>query len=83
MGSASQPKQLEKIMTTTYTGTASQKAKIRERAMLGTTAEKARVTASGEVHLYGTMPNTNHEGWYFAGWAEEIFIGIGRFNSHC
>ena len=67
---------------TAYTATASQKAKIRERAMLGTTAEKARVTASGEVHLYGIMPNTNQAGWYLYGWAEDVFAGIGRFNSN-
>ena len=69
-------------MKTTYTATASQKAKVRQAALLGTTAEKARVTASGEVHLYGNLPNTN-VGWYFAGWAEEVFSGIGRFNSYC
>ena len=24
----------------------------------------------GEVHFYGTMPNTNQDGWYLAGWAD-------------
>ena len=24
-----------------------------------------RITATGEVHFHGTMPNTNDAGWYF------------------
>jgi len=27
-------------------------------------AEKYRITASGEVHFYGVMPNTYRTGWY-------------------
>lgn len=30
---------------------------------------KYRMTNSGEVHFYGTMPNTNQIGWYLDGWA--------------
>lgn len=29
---------------------------------------KYRITSSGEIHVYGTMPNTNREGWYLYGW---------------
>lgn len=28
-----------------------------------------KITADGGVHLYGTMPNTNTEGWHFIGWS--------------
>lgn len=27
-----------------------------------------RITKNGEIHVYGTMPNTNQEGWYLYGW---------------
>ena len=27
-------------------------------------AERYRITASNEVHFYGTMPHTNQSGWY-------------------
>ncbi len=30
---------------------------------------KYRITKGGEVHFYGTMPNTNQIGWYLAAWA--------------
>ena len=30
---------------------------------------KYRMTKNGEVHFYGTMPNTDIVGWYLAGWA--------------
>ena len=29
-----------------------------------------RITANGEVHVYGTMPNTNEVGWYLLGYTE-------------
>lgn len=32
---------------------------------------KYRITASGEAHYYGTMPNTNQDGWYFVAWTPE------------
>lgn len=28
---------------------------------------KYRITGSGEIHVYGTMPNTNQDGWYVYG----------------
>ena len=27
-----------------------------------------RITANGEIHVCGTMPNTNETGWYLFGW---------------
>ena len=30
-------------------------------------AKNARVTRNGEVHVKGTMPNTNQTGWYLLG----------------
>jgi hypothetical protein len=35
-------------------------------------ANKVRITRNGEVHVRGTMPNTNKWGWYFAGFVENI-----------
>lgn len=32
-------------------------------------ARKYRITASGEIHVFGVMPNTSQSGWYFLGWA--------------
>ena len=28
---------------------------------------KYRIMANGEIHAYGTMPNTSAEGWYLFG----------------
>lgn len=30
-------------------------------------ARKYRITASGEIHAFGTMPNTNIECWFVVG----------------
>ena len=30
-------------------------------------ARQYRITRSGEIHVYGTMPNTNQAGWYLFG----------------
>ena len=35
------------------------------REMFG--ARKYRITAEGEIHAYGTMPNTNIDGWFVFG----------------
>lgn len=32
-----------------------------------------RITATGEIHVYGTMPNTNQEGFYLWGWVGEAY----------
>jgi len=29
---------------------------------------KCRITASGEVHYFGRMPNSIKTGWYFVAW---------------
>ena len=31
-------------------------------------ARKYRITATGEIHAYGPMPNASCEGWYLVGW---------------
>lgn len=28
---------------------------------------KYRITRDGEIHVFGTMPNTNQQGWYLFG----------------
>lgn len=63
-------------MRTNYTGTATQKAKIRREVVLGRVATRAKVTKEGEVHVYGLMPNTDVMGWYFAGYAHEVYNAI-------
>jgi hypothetical protein len=35
---------------------------------------------ANEWHVYGTMPNTNQDGWYFAGYTAEIVRDM-RFKS--
>lgn len=30
-------------------------------------ARQYRITRDGEIHVYGTMPNTNQTGWYLFG----------------
>lgn len=50
-------------------------------------AKNARVTKNGEVHVKGTMPNTNKTGWYLLGFTgqteleEKIWWPDGRLNS--
>jgi len=34
--------------------------------------ERVRITRQGDVHAYGTMPNTNQTGWYLAGSVRDI-----------
>ena len=29
---------------------------------------KYRITAAGEIHVYGTMPNSSQRGWYLFGY---------------
>ncbi len=31
-------------------------------------ARNYRITKSGEIHVYGEMPNTQLVGWYLFGW---------------
>jgi hypothetical protein len=30
-----------------------------------------RITRSGEIHVFGTMPNTNSIGWYLYGYTDD------------
>lgn len=32
---------------------------------------KYRITASGDIHVFGVMPNTNQEGWYLFGYVAD------------
>jgi hypothetical protein len=41
-----------------------------------TDADRIRITRNGEVRAYGTVPNTNRTGWYFAGFADHILDAI-------
>lgn len=34
-------------------------------------ARKYRITASGDIHVFGVMPNTNQEGWYLFGYVAD------------
>ena len=29
----------------------------------------------GEIHCFGTMPNTNATGWWFAGYVQDVELG--------
>lgn len=40
---------------------------------------KYKITANGEVHFYGELPNTNSIGWYFVAWtADDLIAAIDR-----
>lgn len=52
--------------------TVREKQTVRAYVLGRCSAKKARITADGVVTVYGTMPNTDADGWYFAGWAEEL-----------
>ena len=34
-------------------------------------ARQYRITSGGEIHVYGTMPNTNTVGWYLYGYTDD------------
>ena len=42
------------------------------RAKFGT--RQYLITKDGMVHVYGTMPNTNQEGWYLLGSVDEARV---------
>ena len=42
-------------------------------------ADRIRIACTGEVHAYGSMPNSIRTGWYFAGFADHILETI----AHC
>jgi hypothetical protein len=41
------------------------------KACLDANAINYRITLAGEIHFYGTMPNTNQIGWWFYGYVSE------------
>ena len=50
-------------------------------------SKNARVTRNGEIHVRGTMPNTNQVGWYLMGFTgntdieEKIWFADGSLNT--
>ncbi len=42
-------------------------------------ARQYRITAAGEIHVRGTMPNTNQVGWYLYGYTNsaETLASLG------
>ena len=52
---------------TTTTHTTKSDAQIRAAVKTIFGAVNARVTRNGEIHVRGTMPNTNTVGWYLLG----------------
>lgn len=52
------------------------------RTIIRTDAEahgcRYKINAAGEAHYYGTMPNSDTVGWYFAGYADELAARINR-----
>ncbi len=44
-------------------------------------AEKAIIRSTGEVDVYGVMPNTSTRGWYFAGWKSDIEANMQAENA--
>lgn len=45
-------------------------------------ARQYRITRDGEIHVHGTMPNTNQTGWYLYGYVgaleTEQRLGLAR-----
>lgn len=35
-------------------------------------ARQYRITSTGEIHVYGEMPNTNEVGWWLYGWIDDV-----------
>jgi hypothetical protein len=45
------------------------------RAKFG--ARRYRITRSGELHVYGVMPNSNSVGWWFYCYVEDLPMWFG------
>lgn len=61
----------------TYDQTAAYYANQRLRTLRGLLRDKYgprkyRITKNDEVHAFGTMPNTEKTGWYFAGYLSDF-----------
>lgn len=59
--------------------TRTQKQGVREWVLSRDNVTAARIRADGRVEAYGIMPNTNTWGWYFDGWADEIYQTMRLF----
>ena len=56
------------------------KSKSEDRALRAALREqygRYRITATGEVHIYGVMPNTNQVGWWLYGDREQAAERLG------
>jgi hypothetical protein len=58
--------------------TKAEQTAIRTHVLNSRDVEKVRITRTGEVHALGTMPNTNHSGWYFVGYVEDVLRDMRR-----
>ena len=47
-------------------------AKLRELLRRNFGVRKYRITADGEVHVYGVMRNTSRTGWYLLGYVPAV-----------
>lgn len=47
-------------------------AQIRAALIAKFGARKYRITSSGDIHAFGTMPNSNVEDWFFVGHVDTI-----------
>jgi hypothetical protein len=56
--------------------TTSEKQQVRAYVLQRDGAAKVRMMADGSVNVYGTMPNTDKTGWYFAGWDSELLAEV-------
>jgi hypothetical protein len=52
-------------------------AKLRELLRREFGARKYRLTADGEVHVYGVMPNTSNTGWFLKGSRRSVCAEYG------
>lgn len=59
--------------------TTSTRRQIREWALKR--GERYRITRDGEVHLYGTMPNSIVTGWWYAGPVWDVLRRIEQDNA--
>lgn len=59
-------------MTNVYTPKSTAQVRAAVKTIFG--AANARVTRNGEIHVCGTMPNTNERGWYLLGFVGQADV---------